>query len=318
MIMSDFAIETMGLSKSFGRISALNNLDLKVVSGTIHGFLGPNGAGKTTTIKLILGLLRPDAGSIRVLGFEGGGKKTEIRKRIGYMPELPKLPPFLKGQELLEIYGEIYGIPKKERSDSAKKLLELVGLSDRRGDRIAHYSKGMQQRLGLAQALVGEPELIVLDEPSIGLDPVGMVEVREIIKKISSEGRTVFLSSHLLHEVQQTCTHTTVIHKGTKLIEGGITKLLEKLTESKIIVELEKVTNSVKKALESLNFVEDVKWEGNKAEIQCSTTGDFRVDVSRAISDAKGLIIGMKVHERGLEELFLELIKSKEKQEKGE
>lgn len=312
MVMTDFAIEAVGLSKSFGRITAVANFDLKVVTGTVHGFLGPNGAGKTTTIKLILGLLKPNAGSIRVLGFEGGGKKIDVRRKIGYMPELPKLPFILKGRELLEIYGEIYGLSKKDRSNSAKRLLELVGLSDRADDRIAHYSKGMQQRLGLAQALVGDPELVILDEPSLGLDPVGMVEVRGIIKKISSEGRTVFLSSHLLHEVQQTCSHVTVINRGAKMIEGSIPTLLEKLSESnKITVELEKVSDDIMKALEGLNFVEDIKWEGKRAEILCSTTGDFRADVSRAISDAGGLIIGMKVDERGLEELFLELIKGR-------
>ena len=317
--MTEFAIETMGLSKSYGRIKAVNNFDLKVVKGTIHGFLGPNGSGKTTTIKLILGLLKPDAGSIRVFGYEGGGKKTNVRKKIGYMPELPKLPSFLKGRELLEIYGEIYGLPKKVRSDSAKNLLKLVGLNDRAEDRIAHYSKGMQQRLGMAQALVGDPELVILDEPSLGLDPIGMVEIRDIIKKISSEGRTVFLSSHLLHDVQQTCTHVSVIKMGTKMIEGSIPKLLEKLTDSsKITVELETVSEGIKQALEGLDFVEDTKWEGNKAEIICSRSGDFRAEVSRAISDAGGLIIGMRRSERNLEELFLELIKGGERSQIGE
>ncbi len=310
--MTEFAIETVCLSKIFGRITAVAGLDLKVVTGTVHGFLGPNGAGKTTTIKLLLGLLKPNAGSIRVLGFEGGGKRIDIRRRIGYMPELPKLPFFLKGRELLEIYGDIYGLPKKERSDSAKRLLEMVGLSDRAEDRIAHYSKGMQQRLGLAQALIGDPELVILDEPSLGLDPVGMVEVRGIIKKISSEGRTVFLSSHLLNEVQQICSHVTVINRGSKMIEGSIPTLLEKLSESnKITVQLEKVSDDIVKALEGLNFVEEVKLEGDKVQILCSKTGDFRADVSRTILDAGGLIIGMRVDERNLEELFLELIKGR-------
>jgi ABC-2 type transport system ATP-binding protein len=306
----DIAIETKGLTKIFGRIIAVDRLDLKVEAGTIHGFLGPNGAGKTTTIKLILGLLKPDSGSIKVLGFDGGGQKIDVRSRIGYMPELPKLPTFLKGRELLEIYGEIYGLSRTDKVNEAKRLLELVGLSDRANDLIAHYSKGMQQRLGLAQALIGDPDLVILDEPSLGLDPVGMVEVREIIKKIASEGRTVFLSSHLLNEVQQVCSHATVINKGMKVIEGSISNLLERLSKpNEVTVELEKVTPEIIKAIRSLSFVEKVNWIGNKAEIFCSKAGDFRVDISRAISDAGGLIIGMRVEERSLEELFLELIK---------
>ncbi|MCP8320654.1 MAG: ABC transporter ATP-binding protein [archaeon] len=306
----DIAIETKGLSKSFGRIKAVDRLDLKVKVGTVHGFLGPNGAGKTTTIKLILGLLKLDSGSIQVLGFDGGGWKIDVRSRIGYMPELPKLPTFLKGRELLEIYEEIYGLSRMDRLNEAKRLLELVGLSSRANDRIGHYSKGMQQRLGLAQALIGDPDLVILDEPSLGLDPVGMVEVREIIRKIASEGRTVFLSSHLLNEVQQVCSHATVINRGMKIIEGSIPNLLEKLSKpNEVIVELERVSPDVMKAIRSLSFVEKVNWVGNKAEIFCSKPSDFRADLSRAISDSGGLIIGMRVEERSLEELFLELVK---------
>ncbi|MEM2955303.1 MAG: ABC transporter ATP-binding protein [Nitrososphaerales archaeon] len=306
----DIAIETKGLTKLFGRIIAVDRLDLKVEVGTVHGFLGPNGAGKTTTIKLILGLLKPDSGSIQVLGFDGGGKKIDARSRIGYMPELPKLPPFLKGKELLEIYGEIYGLSKMDRNNEVKRLLELVGLSDRANDLIAHYSKGMQQRLGFAQALIGDPDLVILDEPSLGLDPVGMVEVREIIKKIASEGRTIFLSSHLLNEVQQICSHATVINRGMKIIEGSIPNLLEKLSKShEFTVELEKITPDIINAIKNLSFVEKVNLVGNKVQIFCSKAGDFRVEISRAISDAGGLIIGMKAEERSLEELFLELMK---------
>lgn len=308
----DIAIEIKGLLKFFGKIIAVDRLDLKVEAGTVHGFLGPNGAGKTTTIKLILGLLKPDSGSIRVLGFEGGGKRIDVRSRIGYMPELPKLPPFLKGRELLEIYGEIYGLSRIDRLNEAKRLLELVGLSERGNDRIGQYSKGMQQRLGLAQALIGDPDLVILDEPSLGLDPIGMVEVREIIRKIASEGRTVFLSSHLLNEVQQICSHATVINRGMKLIEGSISNLLEKLSKpGEVIVELEKVSPDIMKAIRSLSFVEKVNWVGNRAEIFCSKPGDFRADISRVISDAGGIVIGMKLEERSLEELFLELIKGR-------
>ncbi len=306
----DNAIETVGLSKSFGDIKAIKELNLKVKVGTVHGFLGPNGAGKTTTIKIILGLLKPDSGSIKVLGSERGGTKTDVRLKMGYMPELPKMPPFLKGIEILDIYGEIYGLSKADRTSEGKRLLELVGLGDRGNDRIAHYSKGMQQRLGIAQALIGDPDLVILDEPSLGLDPIGMVQIRDIIRKIASEGRTVFLSSHLLNEVEQICSDATVINKGVKLIEGSIAKLLKEISEpSGIIIEMEKQSAEIDKAISNLSFVKNVEWNGNVAHISFSKQGDFRADVSRALTEAGGLILSMRLKERSLEKLFIELVK---------
>ena len=196
------AIETINLTKRYGSLTAVNKLNLKVEENAIHGFLGPNGAGKTTTIKVLVGLLRPDGGTVRVLGQEVRGDRPDVRLRMGYMPELPKFPKHLKGWELLDIYGRMYGMTEQERKEQIPKLLGMVGLKGRERDLIGKYSKGMQQRLGIAQALLNEPELVVLDEPSLGLDPVGMVEVRELVKGIAKEGVTVFISSHLLFEAE--------------------------------------------------------------------------------------------------------------------
>ena len=178
----DLAIEIVGLTKRYGSLVAVKKLNLQVEKNTIHGFLGPNGAGKTTTIKVLVGLLRPDEGTVKVLGHEVRGDMPEARLKVGYMPELPKFPKHLKGWELLDIYGRMYGMSEQQRREQIPKLLEMVGLRGREKDLIGKYSKGMQQRLGIAQALLSEPELVILDEPSLGLDPVGMVEVREIIK----------------------------------------------------------------------------------------------------------------------------------------
>jgi ABC-2 type transport system ATP-binding protein len=157
------------------------------------------------------------------------GDKPRLRANVGYMPELPKLPKYLKGLELLDVYGRMFGMPKEKREGQTRELLELVGLEGRGGDLVSTYSKGMQQRLGLAQALLNEPKLVILDEPSLGLDPVGMVEVRDIIKKLSKTDVTVFLSSHLLHEVEQICSHVTVINKGVALASGSIKDISSKL-----------------------------------------------------------------------------------------
>ena len=213
----DYAIETTDLTKQYSSLIAVNKLNLKVQRNTIHGFLGPNGAGKSTTIKILVGLLKASGGSAKVLGKEVHVDDADARLHIGYMPELPKFPKHLKGAELLDVYGRMYGMTQQERATQIPRLIELVGLKGRENDLIGKYSKGMQQRIGIAQALLNSPELVVLDEPSIGLDPVGMVEVRELVKAISKEGMTVFVSSHLLFEVEQICSHVTIINRGASV-----------------------------------------------------------------------------------------------------
>src|SRR5881398_1834685 len=197
--MDTHVIQTENLTKSYGTRIAVNHLNLTVEAKQIHGFLGPNGAGKTTTIKMLVGLLRPDSGSLKILGMNAAGDKPRIRERIGYMPELPKFPKHLTGEELLDVYGRMYNIPKETRRKRIPELLKMVGLEGRGRDRIGKYSKGMQQRIGIAQALLNDPELVILDEPSIGLDPVGMVEVRDMVKEIVKAGP----SRRLVLEVQK-------------------------------------------------------------------------------------------------------------------
>jgi ABC-2 type transport system ATP-binding protein len=305
----DLAIETVDLVKSYGSIIAVNKLNLQVGSNTIHGFLGPNGAGKTTTIKILVGLLKPDGGKVIVLGEEVWGDNPEIRLKIGYMPELPRFPKHLRGYELLDIYGKMYGIPTQERKARIQKVLEIVGLKGRERDFIGEYSKGMQQRLGIAQALLSEPELIILDEPSLGLDPAGMVEVRGIIKEIAKEGVTVFLSSHLLYEVEQVCSHITVIHRGICLASGRLDDVTAKIAGPAVLeVELAEESEAVFEFLKSLPFVSKVQRENKTLIIELETTDDVRPQISQAITKAGGIIVYMNMRKRGLEEAFMRLI----------
>jgi ABC-2 type transport system ATP-binding protein len=305
----DLAIETVDLVKSYGSIIAVNKLNLQVGSNTIHGFLGPNGAGKTTTIKILVGLLKPDGGKVIVLGEEVWGDNPEIRLKIGYMPELPRFPKHLRGYELLDIYGKMYGIPTQERKARIQKVLEIVGLKGRERDFIGEYSKGMQQRLGIAQALLSEPELIILDEPSLGLDPAGMVEVRGIIKEIAKEGVTVFLSSHLLYEVEQVCSHITVIHRGVCLASGRLDDVTAKIAGPAVLeVELAEESEAVFEFLKSLPFVSKVQRENKTLIIELETTDDVRPQISQAITKAGGIIVYMNMRKRGLEEAFMRLI----------
>jgi ABC-2 type transport system ATP-binding protein len=303
------AIETSGLTKRYGSLTAVNKLNLKVERNTIHGFLGPNGAGKTTTIKVLVGLLDPNEGTVRVLGQEVRGDRPDVRLRIGYMPELPKFPKHLKGWELLDIYGRMYGMNAQDRKEQIPKLLEMVGLKGREGDFVGKYSKGMQQRLGIAQALLNEPELVILDEPSLGLDPVGMVEVRELVKGIAKEGVTVFVSSHLLFEVEQICSHVTIIHRGVSLVSDTLQNVSNKFSGPTILhVEVAKLSEAIVQKVKELPFVSSVSEDGNKLIIELKTRDDVRSQISQEITNSGGVIVSMSLKGSTLEEVFMQLV----------
>ncbi len=314
----DLAIETVNLTKRYGHITAVDKLNLNVGANTIHGFLGPNGAGKTTTIKVLVGLLRPDEGAARIFGQEVSGDKPDVRLKIGFMPELPKFPKHLKGLELLDIYGRMYGMSQQQREDQLPKLLESVGLKGRESDLIGKYSKGMQQRLGIAQALLNDPELVILDEPSLGLDPVGMVEVRELIKNVAKEGMTVFLSSHLLFEVEQVCSHVTIINKGVALVSDTIENVSHKTKAPAILqIEVTKLTKTIVENLKKLPFITDFKTEDNKLNIPLETKDDVRPQISESIANSGGTIVSMNVIGQSLEDVFVQLVGKAGEEEGG-
>jgi ABC-2 type transport system ATP-binding protein len=305
----ELAIETFDLTKSFGALTAVSKLNLKVEAGSIHGFLGPNGAGKTTTIKMLVGLLKPDGGSATVLDEKLGWDRPGARSKVGYMPELPKLPKHLKGRELLDIYGRMYDMTRDERRKQTAELLDIVGLAERADDLIGKYSKGMQQRLGLAQALLNKPELVILDEPSLGLDPLGMVEVREKIKEIAKKGTTVFLSSHLLNEVQQVCTHVTVINKGVAVASGTLEQISVKVEGPAVIeAEVERLSKDVVKKVKELPFAMDVSIDGKHLFVKVDTRDDVRAQVSEAITAGGGIVVSMSFRGKSLEDAFMGLI----------
>jgi ABC-2 type transport system ATP-binding protein len=305
----ELAIETVGLTKKYGSLIAVNKLDLKVERNAIHGFLGPNGAGKTTTIKVLVGLLKPNEGTVKVLGQEASGDRPDVRLGMGYMPELPRFPKHLKGWELLDIYGRMYGMTEQERKEQIPKLLDMVGLKGREKDLIGKYSKGMQQRIGIAQALLNNPELVILDEPSLGLDPVGMVEVREILKEVAKEGMTVFISSHLLFEVEQICSHVTIINRGASLVSDTLQNVSSMLSgPATLQVEVAKLSDAIVEALKNLPFVSNVSQSGNTLSIELKTRDDVRPQVSQEITKAGGVIVSMNLKGQTLEEVFIQLI----------
>jgi ABC-2 type transport system ATP-binding protein len=305
----ELAIETIDLTKRYGSLTAVNKLKLTVEKSTVHGFLGPNGAGKTTTIKVLVGLLKPDGGTVRVLGQEVCGDRPDVRLRMGYMPELPKFPKYLKGWELLDIYGKMYGMTAEQRKEQIPKLLEMVGLRGREKDFVGKYSKGMQQRLGIAQALLNDPELVVLDEPSLGLDPVGMVEVRELVKGIAKEGVTVFISSHLLFEVEHICSHVTIIHRGVSLVSDTLQNVSNRFSgPTTLLIEVAKLSDAIVQTVRELPFVSNVSEDGNTLIIELKTRDDVRSQISQEITRSGGVIVSMSLKGQSLEDVFMRLI----------
>jgi ABC-2 type transport system ATP-binding protein len=203
--------------------TAVSELDLEIHSGEVFGLLGPNGAGKTTTMNVLLGFVNATAGDAKIFGLTA--REPQARQRLGYLPELTYYYKFLSAEELLRFYAEIFGIPKLQREKRIDDVLKLVDLEQARKRLIKTYSKGMQQRVGLAQALINNPDLLILDEPTSGLDPVGRMQVREIIQRLKSEGKTVLFSSHELGEVETVCDRVAILHEGKLRVVGSVDAL---------------------------------------------------------------------------------------------
>ncbi len=199
-------------------VEAIAGLNLRVERGCVFGFLGPNGAGKTTTIQALLGFVPPDAGTVRLLGEDV--RRSVARQRVGYLPETPFFYPFLSGRELLEACARLFGLPRAEGRRRAEALLRRVGLADAADRRVGTYSRGMLQRAGLAQALVNDPDLVILDEPTSGMDPLGRMDVRGLIAELRGQGKTIFFSSHELSEVELVCDRVAVLVGGRVAAEG--------------------------------------------------------------------------------------------------
>ena len=226
------AVETSSLTKVYkdfwgrDKVRALDDLNLTIHRGEVFGLLGPNGSGKSTTIKLLLGLIFPTGGTAKVLGRPAG--TTAINERIGFLPEESYLYRFLNGEETLRFYGRLFKIPRKELNKRVPALLDTVGLDAKaRKRKLREYSKGMARRIGLAQALINDPDLILLDEPTTGLDPIGTKEMKDLIKSLRAQGKTVLLCSHLLADVQDVCDRITILFRGKMMTLGTVRELLQ-------------------------------------------------------------------------------------------
>lgn len=303
--MSDLVITTSGLTRRFGKLTAVDSVDLAVECGSVYGFLGPNGAGKTTTIRLLLGLIHPHAGHVRLFDSSLQSGRIELLRRVGALVESPSLYPHLTGRENLEVTRRLIA-GKRQRIDEVLRIVRLEEAADRL---VKGYSTGMKQRLGLALALLGEPELLILDEPTNGLDPAGIREMREFICRLPQEhGITVFLSSHLLSEVEQMATHIGIIDKGRLLFQGTPDELQAQLNPQ--------VKLGVDRPDEAARILTQAGWSvrSNGGRQLCvAVNGQSDVAMINAQLTGGGVnVFQLSLEQPSLEDIFLELTMNNE------
>jgi len=295
----DAILRTIGLTKRYGRLTALQDLDLEVPRGQVYGFLGPNGAGKTTTISLILGLIAPSGGHVEMFGLDTRTHLSEALRRTGAVLERPSSYPHLSGRDNLRVWGALSGGVDGKRLD---EVLGLVGLQARGRDKVRTYSLGMKQRLGLAAALLHDPDLLVLDEPTNGLDPAGMREFRQLIKELGQLGKTVFVSSHLLGEVEQMCDHVGIVKGGRLLTQGSVAALLGR--GQALEMQVTDPDRAIQ-VLEGLEWVNGVKRQDDRLVVDVPQ--ERAAELSRALAEQQIYLSELRPRDSSLEEFFLEV-----------
>ncbi len=294
------AIETHGLSKHFWQRKAVDGLTISIPAGTIAGFIGPNGAGKTTTIRLLLGLVRPSAGSATILGRPLTHPERYL-PCVGALIEAPTFYPSLSGRTNLEVLAHLGDYPRSRVS----QVLELVELSDRAKDPVRTYSQGMKQRLGVAMALLPDPDLLILDEPANGLDPLGIIQMRDLLRRLREQSKTVFLSSHLLGELEQVTDWLVMLHQGKALFSGPARDLLDR--HGGLVVEAEEATQ--------LDLVAEIASAAGytftrvNGSLRIACPLDFSSELNRRAREAGATHIVIRTKEASLEERFLAMLK---------
>lgn len=303
--MSDLIIDARGLRKEFGPKVAVSDLTLSVQRGEVFGFLGPNGAGKTTSIKMLLSLTRPTSGSATLLGHPLG--EIDVRVKVGYLPEHFRFHEWLRADEFLDLHGQLFGMDMAARQKAVPRLLKLVGLEERASTKLAAFSKGMLQRIGLAQALLNDPELVFLDEPTSGLDPIGRRLVRDIINELRERGTAVFLNSHLLSEVEKTCDRVAFIRGGRILQISSLSDF--EMEAFHVTLRVERPTSELVQSLKA--FGQDVQMAHSDGRIMLKMMEQARLpDLARHIIDSGYALYELTPERLSLEDRFLQVVGS--------
>lgn len=309
-------IEVINLSKSYGKVKAINNLNFTVKKGEVLGFLGPNGAGKSTTMNIITGYIPSSEGTVKVDGFDIFEDPEEVKKRIGYLPENPPLYQDMTVESYLLFVSQLKRVPRKVRKSNVQEVMELVNIGDVKNRLIKNLSKGYKQRVGLAQALIGNPEVLILDEPTIGLDPKQIIEIRNLIKTLAKD-RTIILSSHILPEVSTICERVIIINKGEIVAIDTPHNLSNMLTGStRLFVRIIGDADVIVESIKTIEGVKDVEIKEKKEEdstdfiIETEPSIDIRKTLFFKMAENKTPIVEMKPYGLSLEEVFLQLTTS--------
>ncbi|HVL82259.1 MAG TPA: ABC transporter ATP-binding protein [Actinomycetota bacterium] len=314
--LSRYAILAQQLTKKYGTFTAVDRLDLEVDRGEIFGLLGPNGAGKTTTILMLLGLTEPTRGAARVVGLDPRRDPLEIKRRVGYLPDNVGFYADMSGYDNLRYTARLNGIRDDDAHRAALQALDQVGLSGPGHDKVSTYSRGMRQRLGIADALVKDPEILILDEPTISLDPEAVEETLELVRRLPRErGVAVLLSSHMLHQVQAICDRVAIFVRGRVVAQGRVSELAEKLTDIGVTIEVGADGAEIGEALRAVPDVVDVRREGELWVVRATT--DVRAPMIRALMD-RG-VTPTHVRRRGaeLDDIYRRYFRTEEARDEG-
>lgn len=302
--MSNLVLETKRLTKHYGSFVAVDNLDLSVRKGEVFGLLGPNGAGKTTTILMLLGLTEPTRGQVRVLGFDPARQPLSVKARVGYMPDQVGFYDELTARENLVYIAKLNGIPRDQIKPRVEEAIERVHLTEVIDKRAGTFSRGMRQRLGLADVLIKNPQLIIMDEPTQGLDPELAHEFLTLIQSLKEEGTTILISSHLLHQVQAICDRVGLFSKGCLVLQGSVQELSRKVLGGayRIHIEANGPTAKLRKALEGLRDVNNVNQTDGMFEIEAQK--DIRAEVAEAVIKAGGRLQSLNAETQSLDDIY--------------
>ncbi|RKY85545.1 multidrug ABC transporter ATP-binding protein [candidate division KSB1 bacterium] len=303
-------IVTENLKRDFGELTAVENLNLNVSEGEIYGFLGPNGAGKTTTVRMLSCLISITEGKAFVAGNEVGKNNTEIRKNTGLVTENPGLYENLSAYMNLKFYASLYEVPYSIQKKQIEKYLDMLGLSERKNELVGKFSKGMKQKLAIAKALLHEPKVLFLDEPTASLDPEASKIVRDFISSLKEEKRTIFLCTHNLDEAEKICDRIGIFNK-TLIEEGSPAELKSKLFGQKVVFYLKKINDDIISQLKSLNYINDVKISGNQLIVEIEKPKEKNPEIIRMIVNSGGEIVYVTKLKHSLEEVYFNLVKGK-------
>jgi ABC-2 type transport system ATP-binding protein len=302
-------IETQNLVRLYDQKAVVNNLNLSVGEGEVFGFLGPNGAGKTTTMKMLLGLVQPTSGTGKVAGFDIVHQVMDVRRACGVLPDPAGYYDNLTARRTLSFYAELYDLKGKELRDKVDKTLDLVGLSEAKDKRIGKFSKGMKQRFGLAQAIVHDPKVLFFDEPTAGIDPQGAEDFRKLVKDLKSKGKTIFLTSHVLPEVEAICDRIGIIVNGEMKICGNVDELINQYTKKQgfhLKLRVKDIDEAiVRESLKPVNGISDI--EKNDGYYLINANENISEGVSRAVCRSHGIITELDVYRPSLNEIFLKI-----------